>query len=328
MMLTMAKTTTSPRPILSFRQANTIFLEFLPIAEKIFSYMDRLKDAGFATWVPRSKFIESFAANEEELRLHRKCVIEAAKNRLARPWPLSLKPDDTRLLFSSPFLHELKAKRDEENGVPEDQLSKRYGGGAAWRCHEDPCQRRLVYAELNEKEEYERRWNAMLVEGRNCLKLEVAHHSTGLSTNYTFDKRGRYEFFVAVMKHAASPLGFHHDATKSYPDYPVFSKPINEDWDLCWALEEPNTFYWNQLEGRFIPYLEIRNRKLHGSLNKAEAGEFLHIRYAGVVPGFYNGYRTFIGLDELETMIKAHLCFFSLMAPVIESAVHKVLGDS
>ncbi len=60
----------------------------------------------------------------------------------------------------------------------------------------------------------------------------------------------------------------------------------------------------------------------------AESGEFLHIRYAGVVPGFSNGYWKFFSLDELETAIKAHLYLYSMMAPIIEGGIMRVLRSS
>jgi hypothetical protein len=57
-----------------------------------------------------------------------------------------------------------------------------------------------------------------------------------------------------------------------------------------------------------------------------ESGEFLHIRYAVVVPGFLSGYWTFFSLDDLETAIRAHLYLYSLMAPIIEGGITKVLA--
>jgi hypothetical protein len=76
-----------------------------------------------------------------------------------------------------------------------------------------------------------------------------------------------------------------------------------------------------------MPCLELRSGQLRGSLAKVKSGEFLLIRYAGIVPGFFNGYWQFFDLDELETVIKAHLYLYSLMAPIIEDGLHKVLGN-
>jgi hypothetical protein len=167
----------------------------------------------------------------------------------------------------------------------------------------------------------------MREEERRALEDEAARHASGLGKiPHTFDNKGRYVFFAAVMARDAAPLGFHYDKAKSRPNYPIFSKAITEHWHLCWAIEEARAFFHSPLEGRFQPYLELRSRSLRGSLDQVESGEFLHIRYAAVMPGFYSGYWKFFSLDELETAIRAHLHLYSLFAPVIEGAVKGVLG--
>ena len=167
----------------------------------------------------------------------------------------------------------------------------------------------------------------MLEAERRALEDEVACHATGLGKiPHTFDNKGRYIFFTAVMERDAAPLGFHYDKPKSRPNYPVFSKPITDDWHLCWVIEEARSFFHSPLEGSFQPYLELRSRQLCGSLAKARSGEFLLIRYAGVVPGFFNGYWNFFDLEELETVIKAHLYLYGLMAPIIEDGIRNGLS--
>lgn len=81
----------------------------------------------------------------------------------------------------------------------------------------------------------------------------------------------------------------------------------------------------NQFEGQFTPSLQVRRRSRAGELGNFGPGEFLHIRYADVVPGFFDAYRTFHRLAQLETMIKAHLCLYRLMAPIIEGTLKGVL---
>jgi hypothetical protein len=316
-----------PHPRLSFDQANAVCREFLPAGDHVFDYMTRLREAGFEAFLPRHTYIESFAANPEELEIHRRCVAEMVKERLARPWPMRIYDEDFKQLYFSPYLQRLRAERDKSNGVPVDQLSSRYPlGESAWRREVDPCQRRLIQA--RQEDTYEARWTAMLELERRALEDEAARHATGLGKiPHTFDNKGRYVFFAAVMERDAAPLGFHFDKAKSRPHYPIFSKAITDDWHLCWAIEEARAFFHSPLEGSFSPFLEIRGHNLRGTLAKAESGEFLHIRYAGVVPGFFNGYWKFFSLDQLETAIRAHLHLYSLMAPIIEGGIKKVLGS-
>ncbi len=128
------------------------------------------------------------------------------------------------------------------------------------------------------------------------------------------------------MERDAAALGYQYDRSKSRAYFPVFSKAVTDEWDLCWAIEEPNFFFWNPFEGRFLPHLEIRSRMLRGSVRKGKAGEYLQLRYVSAVPGFFNAYRTFYNPGELETLIKAHLCLYGLVAPIIEGGLEQVLG--
>lgn len=307
---------------LSFEQANAICRRFVPIGDNLFTYIERLKEANFSAFVPYHEFLDSFASCPEDLRVHRRYQIELAKLRLGRPHPMRRSSATWRQVFFSPFIQHLREERDRANGVPETELSRRYPWGeAAWRREIDPCERNKVYASVNDEEFYEARWNAMLEERRQRLVAEVPIHATGLAKDYNLSKKGRYSFFTAAMKRDAAKLGFHYDAGKSYPDFPVFSKPINDDWDLCWAIEEPEFFFMDPMSGSFDPYLELRHKKLSGSIGKAKVGDFLHIEYNHIVIGFGNAYWQFYDLDELETVVRAHLFFYSLIAPIIETVL-------
>jgi hypothetical protein len=239
------------RPTLSFEEANAICREFVPIGDEVFRYMAQLEEAGFKAFLPRHEFIESFAETPEEREIHRRCVVETAKERLGRPSRMRIYDEDLQHLYFSPHLQQLRDERDRANGVPVNQLSSRYPGGeSAWRTEVDPCQRRLVQASVNQKDAYEARWTAMLEAERRALEDEVARRATGLGKiPHTFDNKGRYVFFAAVMEHDAAPLGFHYDKPKSRPNYPIFSKAITDDWHLCWVIEEARSFFHSPLEG-------------------------------------------------------------------------------
>jgi hypothetical protein len=312
---------------LTFEEANAICREFVPIGDQVFNYMTNLRAAGFHAFLPRHEFIESFAENAKELEIHRRCVVEEAKNRLGVPHPMRFSAEELKGIYRSSFIQQLEAKRDEANGVPRNQLERRYSvEEAAWRLHYDPCLRRKVRAGYD-REEYKERFEVMLAAERAVFEQEVESHHTGLGRMpHTFDQSGRYAFFSAVMQRDAAAIGFCYDKPKSRQNYPVISKPISRGWDLCWAIEDARSFFRNPLEGQFAPSLELRGRDLCGPLVKVGSGEFLHIRYAGIVPGFFNGYWKFLDLDQLETAIKAHLHLYGLTASTIEGGIQKVLG--
>jgi hypothetical protein len=96
---------------------------------------------------------------------------------------------------------------------------------------------------------------------------------------------------------------------------------------LSWTVEDPKFFFLTPFQGHLALFLTLRRRTLRGSIAKGKAGEYLQFRFNIVVPGFYNAYRTFHGLDELEILIRAHLCLYQLMAPILENAVEVGLKE-
>jgi hypothetical protein len=318
----MSKGTTPPRPKLSFEQANAVCWGLLPIGNALFDIMNRLREAGFAAWLPFHEFFESFVENPEELEVHRNCVAELAKDSLARLRSFRVNEEQRGRLYFSPFIQNLRDERDKMNGVSDNELSSIYSWEeVAWRREIDPSQRRRVLASFNDKKMYDTLWNAASEMHRSRFKGEVTRHASGLSRAYAFDEEGRYAFLSAVMEREAAPFGFKVGKLRSRVNSPVFWKQVTEHWGFLWIFEDPdNIFFFNLFEGRFRPTLKIGNVALRHSEN-AESGELLTIRYQGIIPGFYNAYLTYLNLDELETIIKAHLCLYGLMAPILEKAL-------
>jgi hypothetical protein len=321
-----------PRTKFSVQEVRAICDGLVELGDETFRYADQLQSAGFRAFIPRWKFNESFCATQQEHELHRRCVVEVAKNIVGRPWP----PLHTRwtaaesaLLYASPLLAQLTSERDKENGVPPHKLGSRYPSGEArWRREFDPCLRRQWMAAAREPSVHKERWNTVRDEEARALEREAAQHATGISRVHAFDIDGRYASFTAIMKRDATPLGFYYDKGKSHLTYPVFSKSVSKDWDVCWAIEEPDLFCLGPFQGNLTPYLEVRARTSRGRVDNLKLGESLQIRYAAIVPGFYGAYRVFHTLDQLETLIKAHLCLYHLMAPTIEGALKRVLGGN
>ena len=316
------------RPKLSFAQANAICREFVPVGDQVFDYMAHLREAGFGAFMPRHEFVGSFAETTDESELHHRCVIEKAKERLGQPTPIRMSNEEVKRIYFSPFLQHLRDHRDKDNGMPFLELRNHYfGGESLWREEVDPCQRKLVQAKIAQKVAFEARWATILEQERRQFEQEAARHATGLGRlPHTFNEPGRYRFFSAVMERDAACMGFEYDKLKSRPNYPIFSKAITDDWDLCWVIEEPRFFFHSPFEGRFAPFLEVRSKNLRGNLRKVQSGEFLNIRYVQVLPGFFNGYWIFFNLDELETVIKAHLYLYGLMASIVEDGIRKGLA--
>jgi hypothetical protein len=316
------------RPRLSFEQANVICRSLVVVGDKALEHVAELRRRGFAAFVPRAKFVEAFAESSEELEIHRRYVVEQAKELLGRPWTIRIYDEDLERLYSSPFLQELRARRDQENGVPVGELRARYSPEEAlWRREIDPCRRRMVQCEVHDRAGYQERWAAMLDEERSALQMEAERHSTGSGRlPHTLDVAGRYRFFSATMERNAAELGFQLNKGKSRPSDPVLTRPIADDWVLSWIIDDKQSFSAHPSHGFFAPTFGIRSDRVRGAGSRVESGESLTIRYSGIVPGFANGYWKFFDLDELETIIMAHLNLYGLIASAVEAAVSEVLA--
>jgi hypothetical protein len=211
------------------------------------------------------------------------------------------------------------------NSCSEEQLSELHPIDG-WRREIDPCRRNMVRFELSSREEYERAWSRVQIDQQTRLASEAEEHATSLSKAFSFDRVGRFKCFEAAMEYYGREMGFSLSRSRSKQHYPLIAKSLTDEWDICWAIEEPKKFCLGPTEGRFTPHLEIRHRNLEGSVELAESGEFLLIRYHHLLPGFGAGYWKFSELTELETLVKAHLCLYKCMAPVIEEGIRSTLS--
>ena len=254
----MIKRKTAKRPKLTFDVANAAFRTFVPVGDHVFEYTDALREAGFSAFGPYEKFDASFAADEKELAVHRKCILETAKNRIARPWPMHFSVGELKQSYRSPYVKKLTDERDKENGVQVTQMPDQYGSESVWRKEYDPCIRRRQKFWIDEPEEHEKRWGKVHLAGREQLEREATRHTSEFSREILFANLRRTKFYKTIMERDAAPRGFTLDKAKSKSDYPVFSKSIGADWDICWSLEEARQLFWSPSEGRFAPTLHIR----------------------------------------------------------------------
>jgi len=310
---------------LTSEQAIALCRAFATLPNLASNIEDRLGSINFSAWRPYCKFLESFGT-EEEVRIHRTCVIEEARTRLSTPYPWHLTDTERAQIYQSPFLDGLRVERDRANGVPEKDLSKRYdwGGERAWRREIDPCKRKQVYASVNHPDDYGAIWHEMLDEQRRWFESEVVVHATQISRRHTFDNAGRIALFKEAMAQYAGPLDFILDKRWSRPTCPVFSKKISANWNLALILDQPHMLTLTPFEGHATLIL-ILVRSDVKKLGKSQVGDGIAIRYSLVILWFGNAYWQFYCQDELETIVKAYVCLYGMVAPVIEAACASIL---
>lgn len=290
---------------LSAEQADRICRKFLPIGDMIFDCAVHLQERGFWAAAEVAKHNERFCKDASELENYHRFLKEKASFTLAHPWPFYATPEDVSKFYYSRLMGQLSAWKTRQIGVDDDS-------------HPDPWEKERELARDNNPVEFAQRRIALEQALKEVRKQEVLLHATGLGRKYTFDETGWCKFYTAVMERDAALLGFQFDQSRSSHNFPVFTKNIAENWDLCWALER-------NFEGGLAPDLEFRHRSIKGKLDKEASGEFLLIRHRTIIPGFPKAYWTFRDLDELEVIIKANLCLYEQIAPILEGGLCQVL---
>lgn len=319
------KTTRAAVRALTAGEADAVCRELVPIGDHVFDLKDQLQQAGFAAFIPANRLEESYC-HSDDVDAHRRYTLEHAKDLLGRPFQFRATPEERSRFYRSPYIQKLLAERDQENGVPESELSVRYPG-EIWRLEIDSCRKAIMRATIQEPDLFKQRSQEAQREQREIIAREASRYDSNMAQESSFqDVAARYELFWEIMSQEAVRLGFEYDRAKSKSGYPVFSKHGGGDWDLCWAIEDAVAFFPGPKEGSLELSLELRPRGLTGRLSNAGPGQFLIFAYQRIVPGFLAAYRQFHSFSELALCIHARLTLYSLIAPTLEAGVKKVLG--
>lgn len=312
----------SKLPQIAASTADSIFRSLVPLAEQGYALSDRLVGLGWSAHVVWQRFLESFAATENELAQYRKYRLELARNNVGQSWRW-VRFDPSNTYFSSDYIAGLIEQRDVENGVTIDELSSRYPAQEMlWRKELTACDRRRVQLEMYRREEYESLYQATVEASKLALAREADRFSAIAAS--LADPLDWLACYAACMQRYAAPLGFHLDERKSTGVVPIFSKEVAEGWDLCWSMETP-LFIGSPTGGLFGPALQLRSRKLRGSTKELPYYNYLEFNYTAVVPDFKAGYHGFTDVASLETIIIAHLTVYEWISVALEGAIRQRL---
>jgi len=151
------------------------------------------------------------------------------------------------------------------------------------------------------------------------------------------DQMAYYDYFRESLIDNFGPLGFCLDKYRSKLKFPVLSKTLTPQWDLCWSTgAQPAAFYYWPMpkeDGTFPKmYLEllcyVRHKKSRGSVKIPIAfKEFpiMPLRLEYLVPGFGWAYMQFRGVEELPLVISAHACLYGLVGTRVENILTEAL---
>src|SRR5580698_3044477 len=178
-------------PRLTYQEVAQILAEFRPIGDAIWQISNRLEAAGFSSFVPFAQFIESFGTPEERA-VHRRLHREAMKVRLGRP--AHMRRPESMPPVKSPYAEELDAAYRKSLGVPPESLVAAFGAREAiWRKELDPCRRAMVRLEVEQREIYQYRREAVDESIRERFQAEVPIHAEDFPRHDLSDEGARFD---------------------------------------------------------------------------------------------------------------------------------------
>jgi hypothetical protein len=304
---------------LSYQQQGQLLARLLPLAENWWETIEAMRGGGWNVFLPRLNFEMSFASTEEDLLQYRRYVIEDAKCRIANPNSRIFIPRQG-LPFDSEWFRQLRVLRDQELGEPYDPQKHAFWQGAVITCI-----RRMDLLRHEDRKEFERRMATVVQEEHRLRSGEIERHGSELPQQVTFDPEGISSFYRTVLEGHVSSLGFGVDTLRSRDGYPVFSRRINESWDLC-LTPEPLVWWLGKKSGESSLLLSLQAVGQHRPLKKARLSQVLLIEIWHLIPYFDFLYRYFSTLEELEITISARICLLSMVLDELYCCFSTALG--
>jgi hypothetical protein len=224
--------------------------------------------------------------------------------------------------YTSTLMKELRAAADKS--------PLRSDPATEWipRLHVDPCEQNALLLKVRDPQAYEARERAMLERRANRIELETARHSTGIANEFPAGmlvKPSRFKFAARLLEQELGPLGFRRVRASAAKGGVIVSKPIAAGWDLDWSIADPDLFYFNPGRGSLTLNLKLRAANAIKSNREDALGTVFSISHAALVYGFSTAYMPFQNLNALETIMKAHLQVYRLIAPDLERIIAESL---
>lgn len=206
-----------------------------------------------------------------------------------------------------------------------DGVSPRYNE----QLQHDPCFTRRAQMEIENRFLLEERRTEMHSSFIRYRTEELAYMSTSKNDS---DVENYASQFGSILIDAFRPLGFDRDTFRSTTDFPVVSKSINPDWDICWSPESNRTLRWlprghsGDIYKMSILDLQcyVRSKGARGFVNVPvgfKCLDIMPIRVQFLECGFGWAYSRFDGIEELPVVINAHAFIYKLVAGEIEKSL-------
>lgn len=307
---------------LSRDRIDEILTGITPLAERMWDFVEMARQAGWDLVLPRIEFDTSFCRADDELTEYRLVAVELAKLHIAAA-NRRLRIEAGQRLLNSEYLEDLRKQRSEEERGLFDEKNRPF-----WAMQVARCTRRKELWRLEHREEFDAREAELRTEENRRRRRQAEAHGCALARELAADVDHLSDFYAALLDRYAGPLGFSLDERRSQADGPVFSKSLNDSWDLCLSAER--LVWWpgkQSGEGRTLLSLQAIGETKPPRVAKTE--QALLIEFTELIPYFDFLYWQFATLDELEAIVNAQMFLLALVLGDIEEVVRKgVAGAS
>jgi len=312
---------------LTIEHAVCILEQLTPIADDYFAMGDALVEKGFVSATHPSDYLGKLARSEAELELHRKVVIERAKETFANPffdrfgehWAQKLVPP-----YQSKFLEERR------NQLREAALSRGEDPECDLWYRTDPCLYISHEMEYEAKRAYRMKWQDEL---RILRSREIERFLTTTTGRARLNNAQALELVIHTLNQALSNQGFSLNQKLSSKLVPFFTKPLGNGWILCFTFLRNewgfDGYSYEMVDGvrRITPksanfHLDLRRETQKGFGLKSV---YLPLLVAQMTTLGASDFLIYLDADEMIIGILGYVAMYKLVADRMETVIKNVL---
>jgi len=309
---------------LTFEARLDLLSRLVPLGDGFFEHAERMKAAGFTSFVPIMEFDESFCETAEERELSRSVTIEVAKERIGNFEPHPYLRDEPGPGYQSALLQRLRALRAERGNSFES-----YDRSKRWLIELDPVRYRIVEMIYTRNDELAARRAPFDEAHARLRREEIERCTTALSLAAADSGGARRKVCGSVLAQSSEALGFQATNKAAARSGLLVEKALAGGWALVWSVDLVNLRRpTGERPQDRIGYLDIaldlapcshlsppRERTI------VDAPLRIGYNYAAPIDRAEWRYGTFRSLPELETLLRAHAAVYAMLHERIERAM-------
>lgn len=305
-------------------QRATVTENLFPLGDDFWSYIDVLRTEGFSAFSCELEYPFRYCQSGEDNDL-RRYMSEVAKEIIGDPcgegWYYGLQRPAYG--YVSPYLEQLR--------VAHDNLIQELLGRGLINLDEGPQQaNRQITPVLKRmwdefcgqiaEGKFISPWMSLSKEERRKELVNVPRFEFDLNFNSVSQRAMLIKMMLLELLH---PLGFKYNEKQSTEQYPVFTRMLNDQWNLCFAFRDADRYIHSEVIAGLPLVLQIRPINAKPQKSRLLGHEFLTISWDRIHPTLFTSYFECASKEEMEVCLRAKVRLFSLMQPQLE----KIVGE-